>query len=77
MTPWALLYYLYDLSSFCIRLFMLFYLPLKHSPTTATSWLLAVYLWPWPVAVLYAVFSMLDSSFSCLTVPPRGADGQA
>lgn len=56
MTPWALLYYLYDLSSFCIRVFMLFYLPLKHSPTTATSWLLAVYLWPWPVAVLYAVF---------------------
>lgn len=56
MTFGTVLYYLYDISSLIIRVVMLFYIPVKHAPATATSWLLAIYIWPWPVALLYAAF---------------------
>jgi len=56
MTITMLLYSAYELSSIIIRLFMLCYIPQKHTPSTATAWLLAIYFWPWLGFLLYALF---------------------
>ena len=56
MTASVLLYSAYEISSIAIRLFMLCYIPQKHTPSTATAWLLAIYFWPWPGFLLYSLF---------------------
>ncbi len=56
MTAGVFLYSFYDLSSIAIRIFMLCYIPQRHSPTTAMSWLLAIYFWPWMGFLLYIAF---------------------
>ena len=56
MTAGVIFYTLYDLSSILIRIVMLCYIPQRHSPHAAMSWLLAINLWPWLGFVLYALF---------------------
>jgi cardiolipin synthase len=56
MTIGMLLYSAYEISSLLIRLFMLCYIPQKHTPSTATAWLLTIYFWPWPGFLLYSLF---------------------
>jgi cardiolipin synthase len=56
MTAAVFFYSFYELSSVVIRISMLCYIPQRHSPTTAMSWLLVVYFWPWPGFLLYAAF---------------------
>ncbi|MGI6783093.1 MAG: cardiolipin synthase [Aminivibrio sp.] len=56
MTAGIVLYSFYEVSTILIRIFMLCYVPQHHSPTAAMSWLLAIYLWPWPGFLLYAAF---------------------
>lgn len=56
MTVTMLLYSAYEISSIAIRLFMICYIPQKHTPSTATAWLLAIYFWPWPGFLLYSLF---------------------
>lgn len=56
MTFGVLLYTFYDLSSILIRIVMLCYIPQRHSPSTAMSWLIAIYFWPWGGFLLYALF---------------------
>jgi len=52
----TLLLWLYNLTSFCIRIGMLCYVPLKHEPPTAVAWLLAINIWPWGGFILYSLF---------------------
>jgi cardiolipin synthase len=56
MTAGVFFYSFYELSSIAIRIFMLCYIPQRHSPNTAMSWLLAIYFWPWMGFLLYAAF---------------------
>ncbi len=56
MTLGIFFYTFYEVSSVAIRLFMLCYVPQRHNPTTAMSWLLAIYLWPWMGFLLYGIF---------------------
>ncbi|MGI6252652.1 MAG: cardiolipin synthase [Aminivibrio sp.] len=56
MTAGVILYSFYEISTIIIRIFTLCYIPQHHSPTTAMSWLLAIFLWPWPGFLLYAAF---------------------
>ncbi|MFY9382919.1 MAG: cardiolipin synthase, partial [Acetomicrobium sp.] len=51
----ALFLWLYNISSFCIRIGMLCYVPLKHEPPTAVAWLLAINIWPWGGFILYSL----------------------
>ena len=51
-----LLLWLYNTTSFCIRIGMLCYVPLKHEPPTAMAWLLAINIWPWGGFILYSLF---------------------
>ena len=51
---WAfLLVLLHDLSSWGIRLIMLYRVPRKHPPAAAMAWLLVVFFWPWPCLLVY------------------------
>ena len=51
---WAfLLVLLHDLSSWGIRLVMLYRIPRKHPPAAAMAWLLVVFFWPWPCLLIY------------------------
>lgn len=50
---WAVLYYI---SEWVVRLGMLLYVPRRRSPSAARTWLLLIFLFPWPGLVLYAVF---------------------
>ncbi|MFA5473471.1 MAG: PLDc N-terminal domain-containing protein, partial [Aminobacteriaceae bacterium] len=54
MTLGIFLYSFYELSSVIIRIVLLGYIPLRHSPNTAMAWLLAIYFWPWMGFLLYA-----------------------
>jgi cardiolipin synthase len=47
---------LYNMTSFIIRVVMLCYVPLRHEPTTAMAWLLAINIWPWGGLILYSLF---------------------
>ena len=42
--------------SFIIRIFSLLLIPRRHSPSTATAWLLVILLWPWPGIIAYSFF---------------------
>lgn len=56
MTAGVILFSFYEVSIIIIRIVMLCYIPQHHSPTTAMSWLLSIYLMPWPGFLLYAAF---------------------
>ncbi|MBX7164865.1 MAG: cardiolipin synthase [Pirellulales bacterium] len=47
---------LYYLSEWVIRLVMLVYVPQRRNPAAARSWLLFIFILPWPGLVLYALF---------------------
>ena len=46
----------YFVSEWVIRLAMLVYVPQKRTPSAARSWLLLIFVLPWPGLALYAVF---------------------
>jgi cardiolipin synthase A/B len=50
---WAELYFL---SEWAIRVAMLVYVPQRRSPAAARTWLLLVFIVPWPGLVLYSIF---------------------
>ncbi len=51
---WAFLFVLlHDLSSWGIRLLMLYRIPRKHPPAASMAWLLVVFFWPWPGLLVY------------------------
>ena len=51
MITWSEVYYA---SEWLIRLVMLFYVPNRRSPAAARTWLLLIFLLPWPGLILYA-----------------------
>ena len=52
MLTWASAYYL---SEWLIRLVMLVYVPNRRSPAAARTWLLLIFLLPWPGLIVYSV----------------------
>ena len=50
---WSDLYYA---SEWALRLVMLVYVPQRRSPAAARTWLLLIFLLPWPGLLLYGVF---------------------
>ena len=69
MTAGVILFSFYEVSIIIIRIVMLCYIPQHHSPTTAMSWLLSIYLMPWPGFLLYA-------AFGSTALPGRGPAAQ-
>ena len=53
MLTWAELYFL---SEWAIRVAMLVYVPQRRSPAAARTWLLLVFIVPWPGLILYSIF---------------------
>lgn len=51
----ALLLWLYEITSTTIRVASLLTIPLYHTPSVSTAWLLVILLWPWPGILVYAV----------------------
>lgn len=51
--------FLYVLSEWVIRLIMLVYVPQRRSPAAARTWLLLIFLLPWPGFLLYAVIGRI------------------
>ncbi len=47
---------IYLLSEWVIRLIMLVYVPQRRSPAAARTWLLLIFVLPWPGLILYAIF---------------------
>jgi cardiolipin synthase len=47
---------LYTASEWVIRLVMLIYVPQRRTPSAARTWLLLIFLLPWPGLILYAIF---------------------
>jgi cardiolipin synthase len=58
MTP-ALLGTLYYASEWTVRLVMLVYVPQRRSSAATRTWLLLVFLLPWPGLVAYAIFGRI------------------
>src|SRR5258707_3539993 len=58
MTP-ALLGTLYYASEWVIRLVMLVYVPQRRTSAAARTWLLLIFLLPWPGVVVYALFGRI------------------
>lgn len=50
---------LYVLSEWAVRLVMLVYVPQRRSPAAARTWLLFIFLLPWPGLFLYAVIGRI------------------
>lgn len=50
---WAAIYFI---SEWIIRLIMLVYVPQKRNPAAARTWLLLIFVLPWPGLVLYGLF---------------------
>jgi cardiolipin synthase len=48
---WAILYFI---SEWVIRVIMLLYVPRRRSPSAARTWLLLIFLFPWPGLLMYA-----------------------
>ncbi len=69
MTP-AFLGTLYYLSEWAIRLVMLVYVPQRRTAAATRTWLLLIFLLPWPGLVVYAVFGRIR-------VPQRRREKQA
>ncbi|HMO83454.1 MAG TPA: cardiolipin synthase [Lacipirellulaceae bacterium] len=51
---WRLVYYA---SEWAIRLTMLVVVPQRRSPTTASSWLMLIFFFPWPGLAIYTIVS--------------------
>src|SRR5690349_13360526 len=49
---WAIFYWA---SEWVIRLGMLVYVPRRRSPSAARTWLLLIFLFPWPGLIVYAL----------------------
>jgi cardiolipin synthase len=58
MTP-ALLGTAYYVSEWVVRLVMLVYIPQRRTAAAARTWLLLIFLLPWPGLVVYAVFGRI------------------
>jgi cardiolipin synthase len=56
MINWSELYYL---SEWLVRLVMLFYVPNRRTPAAARTWLLLIFLLPWPGLILYAAIGRI------------------
>src|SRR5439155_19320943 len=56
MITWSEFYYL---TEWLIRLVMLFYVPNRRSPSAARTWLLLIFLLPWPGLILYAAIGRI------------------
>src|SRR5437773_766129 len=56
MITWSEIYYA---SEWLIRLVMLFYVPNRRSPAAARTWLLLIFLLPWPGLILYAAIGRI------------------
>ena len=58
MPDWLKPYFFegYYLSEWVIRLVMLVYVPQKRSPAAARTWLLLIFVLPWPGLILYGLF---------------------
>ena len=54
--PWATLYLL---SEWIIRILMLIYVPQRRSAAASRTWLLLIFLLPWPGLQLYAMFGRI------------------
>lgn len=48
-------YTLVDVISFVIRIGSLVLIPQRHTPSTASAWLLVILLWPWPGIIAYSI----------------------
>src|SRR6185437_8254485 len=53
---WSLVYLI---SEWSIRLVMLFYVPQRRSAAATRTWLLLIFLLPWPGLILYAIFGRI------------------
>jgi len=51
--------FLYVLSEWAIRFVMLVYVPQRRSPAAARTWLLLIFLLPWPGFLLYAIIGRI------------------
>ncbi len=69
MTP-ALLGTLYYISEWVVRLVMLVYVPQRRTAAATRTWLLLIFLLPWPGVLVYALFGRIR-------VPQRRRDAQA
>ena len=58
MTP-ALFGTLYYISEWAVRLVMLVYVPQKRTPAATRTWLLLIFLLPWPGLIIYAAFGRI------------------
>jgi cardiolipin synthase len=56
MPSWS---YLYLVSEWVIRLVMLFYVPQQRSAAASRTWLLLIFLLPWPGLALYAILGRI------------------
>jgi cardiolipin synthase len=54
--PWSLLYLI---SEWSIRFVMLAYVPQRRSAAASRTWLLLIFLLPWPGLILYALFGRI------------------
>src|ERR1700751_2808492 len=61
---------LYYISEWIIRLVMLVYVPQRRSAAATRTWLLFIFLLPWPGLVIYALFGRIY-------VPKRRIEQQA
>jgi cardiolipin synthase len=51
--------FLYLLSEWAVRFIMLVYVPQRRSPAAARTWLLLIFLLPWPGFLLYAIIGRI------------------
>lgn len=58
---WADLFYV---SEWLIRIVMLIYVPQKRSPAAARSWLLLIFVFPWPGLALYTLIGRIYLPYS-------------
>ena len=56
MPHWSALYLV---SAWCIRLAMLIYVPQQRTPAASRTWLLLIFLLPWPGLAIYALFGRI------------------
>jgi len=56
---WPSLYVMLDISEWLVRLAMLVYVPQRRSPAAARTWLLLIFLLPWPGVLLYAAIGRI------------------
>jgi cardiolipin synthase A/B len=53
---WTLVYLIYVISEWVIRLIMLVFVPPRRSPAAARTWLLIIFIVPWVGLALYSLF---------------------